>query len=205
MALLLIPVRFPQGRQSAFAIQHGSPPADSTTVSHGTKPSVALDPVQGVKVLGALPREVLDVLAGERVVHAPVGAGVLGDPRGLVGAELVVGAPDVVVELAQLDAVPVQGVEVNVGAALADLGEELLQPADSVRRRGDARAAAAHAGPPQRLDAPQPLAGGEVDGHVGLVWELGLVEGEDGWRGGAAGVVGQLVDVDVVPLHWNEF
>lgn len=144
------------------------------------------------------------MLPRQGVLDAPVGARVLGDPGRLVRAELVVRAPDVVVELAQLDAVPVEAVEVDVRAALADLGQELPQPADGVRRRRDARAARAHAGPAQRLDAPQPLGGGKLDGHVGLVWELGLVEAEDGGRAGAAGVVVQLVDIDVVPLHRDE-
>lgn len=113
-------------------------------------------------------------------------------------------APDVVIELAQLDAVPVETVEIDIRAALADLGQELLQPADSMRRGRDARAPRTHAGPAEGLDAPQPLGGGEVDGHVGLVRELGLVEAEDGWGAGAAGVLVQLVDVDVVPLHRDE-
>lgn len=116
----------------------------------------------------------------------------------------MVRAPNVVVELAQLDAVPMKAVEVDIRAALADLGQELLQPADSMRRRRDARATRAHACLTEGFDAPQPLSGGEVDGHVGLVRELGLVEAEDGRGPGAAGVLVKLVDVDVVPLHRDE-
>lgn len=113
----------------------------------------------------------------------------------------MVRAPYIIVELTQLDTVPVEAVEVDIRAALADLGQELLQPADSMWRRRDARAPRTHTCLSQRLDAPQPLGGGEVNGHVGLVRELGLVEAEDGWGAGAAGVLVQLVNVDVVPLH----
>lgn len=188
----------------ALAIQHGSPPANRTTVPHGPKPGVPLDPVKGVKILGALPRKILNMLPRQWILDTPVRARVLGDPGRLIRPQLMVRAPDVVVELAELNAVPMEAVEIDIRAALADLGQELLQPANSMRRGRDAGASRTHACLSQGLDAPQPLGGGEVYRHVGLVRELGLVEAEDGWGAGAAGVLVQLVDVDVVPLHRDE-
>ena len=52
------------------------------------------------------------------------------------------------------------------------------------------------------LDAAEPLVGCELDAHVGLGGELGLVEGQD-----CLGVLtfrGQRVDVYVIPLHGDE-
>lgn len=66
------------------------------------------------------------------------------------------------------------------------------------------RAAAAHALFAEGLDAAQPLVRRELGGHVGLVGQFGLVESEDGGGLGFFGFGGEVVDADVVPLHWGE-
>lgn len=148
------------------------------------------------------------MLPGHGILRAPVRARILGDPDRFGGAQLVVGAPQVVVKGAQLGAVPVEAVEVHVRPPRPDLGQKVGQVAHGVRRRRDARAAAAEPLLAERLDAPDPLGGGEVDGDVGLVGQLGLVEAQQGGGqgGGArlAEVVGEVVNVDVVPLHGDE-
>lgn len=146
----------------------------------------------------------LDMLPRQGVLLAPIRAGKLGDPGGLVGAQLVIRAPDVVVELADLDTVPVEAVEVDVASGGADACEEVLQPPHGMGRRGYPGAAAPHAPSPQRLYAPEPLAGRELCRHVGLVRELGLVEGEYGRGVDSPGLLEEGVDVDVVPLHGDE-
>lgn len=189
----------------AGLVQHCSPASDRACVSHGSEPGISLDPVQGVQVFGAFARKVLDMFLWQRALLAPVGARKLGDPRGFVWAELVVGRPEVIVELAQLSSVPVEAVEVNVRATSTDPGKEVGQPAHGVGRRRYARAATAYAGLAQRLNMPQPLVRGELHRHVGLVWQLGLIEAQDGARAGVADVLVQGRGVDVVPLHGDPF
>lgn len=204
--ILIIHISLSQSRNLALLIQHRRPLAYRAWVTHRPKPRVPLHPVQRIQVLDALPREMLDMLARQRVLDAPIGRSKLGDPNGLVGAKLVVRRPQVIVKRAQLRAIPVEAVKVNVRAACADACEEVGQPADCMRRRRDGGAAAADLGllAPQGLDAPQPFARGELSREVGLRGQLGLVEGQQGGGGDGAQVGGDVVDVDVIPLHGNE-
>lgn len=123
------------------------------------------------------------------VLFAPVRARILCDPCGLCRTQLVVRRPDVVVEWAQLRAVPVDAVKVNVTATCPDPGEEVGQPPHGVGRGRDGWTAAPDPGLAQWLDAPYPLAGRELDGNVGLVWQLGLVEAQHRPRAGGLDVL----------------
>jgi len=86
------------------------------------------------------------------------------------------GAPDVVIKAAQVLAIPVDGIEVDVATSCADSLEERGEPADALRCRGDSRRATADALSTKRFDAAEPFFRGDVDGDVGLVWEFGLIE-----------------------------
>src|ERR1700761_3595726 len=109
--------------------------ADVARVRHSTKPGVALNPVQGVEVLAGLGKEVINSSGVQGVIRVPVSSGELGNPYGLSIADIIVGRPDVVVEVAQALAVPVEGVEVDVAAAALDVGQEALEPSDALGGR----------------------------------------------------------------------
>lgn len=144
------------------------------------------------------------MLPRQRRLRVPIRRRELRDPDRFVRPQLVVRAPDVVVELTQRLAIPVETVEVDIAAASADPREEIDQPAYGVACVGDSWRAAADALFAEGLDAAQPLVSGELGGHVRLVGEFGLVESEDCLGVCFFGFVGEVVDADVVPLHWGE-
>lgn len=138
------------------------------------------------------------------ILRTPIRARILGDPDRLVRAQLVVRAPEVIVKGPQLGPIPMETVEIHIRPPRPDLGQEIRQVPHRMRRRRDARATAPNALLAERLDAADPLGGGEIDGDVGLVGQLGLVVAQQGGGVGLADVVGEIVNVDVVPLHGDE-
>lgn len=200
----LIHIRLSQPCHLSILIQQSRPPSYGPRISHRRKPGIPLDPIERIQVLDTLPRKVLDVLPRHRILNTPIRTRKLGDPHGLVRPQLVVRTPQVVVKRAQLRPVPVETVEIHIRPPRPDLAQEVRQVPDGMRRRRDARAAAPDPLLAERLDAADPLGGGHVDGDVGLVGQLGLVEAQDGGGVGGAQVVGEFVDVHVVPLHGHE-
>ncbi len=96
---LCITIDLAEVGQLPLAIQHRCPPAYIPRVPHRAKPGISLDPVQGIQILTAFSRKVFHVRPVQRRILVPIRRRELGDPYRLVGPQLVMRGPYVVVEL----------------------------------------------------------------------------------------------------------
>ena len=68
--------------------------------------------------------------------------------------------------------VPVEAVEVDVTPTSANPAQEVLEPANALRSRRDARTTAANSSFPERLYASDPLLSSFLGRDVGLIGQL---------------------------------